>query len=158
MFGNTPSQITEWDYGLITGREPEQALAIARLAREIQSLTYKVGPAIVSEDWDITPTNDTTDPESLSPVRINAMLSLLYHQTHMEGTVKVSWLGDATLHFQQRTMAKTTATDERLKKWGLYSTSPHTRDATRHAVVALRRARQDPEFARTLWPYAAQHA
>lgn len=158
IFGDEPPRIIEWDYGLIRGTEPEQAIEIARLAREIQSLTYKVGPAIVVEDWDITPTNNTTDPESLSPVRIGAMLRMLHHQTNMEGTVKVAWLGDSTLTFQGRTIAKTTMTDDRLKSRHMYVEQKDIRDATRHALTMLRRAHQNPELAADLWPYAAQHA
>lgn len=143
IFGDEAPDILERDYGTFTGPEPAQAIAIARLVREIQSLDYKTGVAVMSEDWDIDPNFRSTDPETLSPVRINAMLSLLLVQKRM---------GDATLCLQSRTIAKQTATDERMKRWGLYVANPHITDAGRQAVVGLRRARSSPDFARALWP------
>jgi hypothetical protein len=146
---DTPSGIAEWDYGEFTGPEPVQATAIARLAREIQSLDYKTGPAVIIEDWDQKPEFRSTDPETLSPVRLGAMLSLLGFQGK---------LGDATVHFQSRTVAfgSKATTDDKLRKYGLYvEGSDHIRAATKHAVTALRRARENWDFAIELWPYPA---
>ena len=111
------------------------------------------------EDWDSDPSFKSTDPEALSPVRIGAMLRFAMA---LQGTAAInragsSMFGDATLTFQGRTIAKSTATDERLKAWGLWTTVTHTRDATRHAITALRRARQDPELAARMWPAAANY-
>lgn len=144
IFGDKPSAIIGRDYGVFHGAEPIQAVAIARLAREIQSLDYKTGPAIVVEDWDIDPAFRSTDPETLSPVRIGAMLTLLQHQ---------GCIGDSTLHFQSRTIAKSAATNERLKAWGMYAGNDHINDAHRHAITSLRRARENPAYAASLWPY-----
>ncbi|HEX4714325.1 MAG TPA: hypothetical protein VH164_05295, partial [Ktedonobacteraceae bacterium] len=131
VFGDEPPEILEWDYFALSGPEPKQATELARYAREVQSLSYKVGPAIVSEAWDQDPKFKSTDPEALSPVRINAMLELLEFQGR---------LGDASLNFQPRAMAMQTATDERLKKWRLYVAHKDIRASTRHAITALRRA------------------
>jgi hypothetical protein len=145
MFGDEPSQIVEHDYGEFTGPEPRQSIEIARLAREIQSLDFRTGPAIMCEAWDQDPRFHSTDPETLSPVRIGAQLELLKEQKQ---------LGDATLHFQSRSIAFSTATDERLHSWGLWiKGSEHVRAALRHAITALRRARENPDFANELWPY-----
>jgi hypothetical protein len=145
IFGDADSEVLEWDYGEFGGLEVEQATDIARYVRETRSLDYPTAPAIVTEAWDQDPTFKSTDPEALSPCRINAMLTLLAFQGQLDG---------ATLTEQSRTIAKSTATDERLKQWGFYTKgSPHVRDATRHAIVALRRARQSPEFAGQLWPF-----
>lgn len=144
IFGDEPAQIIEVDYGEFNGDEARQAVELARLAREIQSLDFKYGPAMIVEQWDSDPSFKSTDPEVLSPVRIGAMLSLLKYQKQV---------GDATLHFQSRALAFGTATDERLHKWKLWvAGSDHIRAASRHAIVALRRARENPEFARELWP------
>lgn len=144
IFGDEPPVIIEVDYGEFTGDEAYQAVEIARLAREIQGLDYKYGPAIICEAWDQDPGFKSTDPETLSPVRIGAMLALLRFEKK---------LGDSTLHFQSRALAFSTATDERLKKWKLWvQGSDHIRAASRHAIVALRRARENPEFAIELWP------
>jgi hypothetical protein len=144
IFGDEPRKILEIDYGEFTGDEAYQATELARLAGEIQSLDYKYGPALIVEAWDQDPGFKSTDPETLSPVRIGAMLTLLKYQKRM---------GDATLHFQSRALAFGTATDERLHKWQLWvKGSDHIRAASRHAIVALRRAAENPEFAISLWP------
>jgi hypothetical protein len=145
IFGDDDPSVIEWDYGTFTGPEPGQAIAISRKAREIQSLDYKTGPAIVSEQWDIDPSFKSTDPAVMSPVRINAQLELLAYENRM---------GDATLHFQSRSLAFHTYTDERLKRLQLYVPGPdHIRSATRHALMLLRRARERRSYALELWPY-----
>lgn len=144
IFGDEPPEILEWDYGEFQGDEPSQAVNIARLIREVQGLDYPNGPAVIGEAWDIDTRFKSTDQETLSPVRLGAMLMLLQHQ---------KLLGDATLHFQPRSLAKSTATDTRLKRWGLYVPgSDHQRDAIRHAITGLRRARENSDFAKKLWP------
>jgi len=147
IFGDEPAHIAEWDYGVFHGHEPTQAEGIARLAREIQSLDYKVGPALVIEGWTIDPSFKSRDEETLSPVRLGAMLQLLQHQKK---------LGDCTLTFQNRTAKEATAvSDDRLRRLHMYVANPHIRDATKHAIMGLRRARENPEFAAGLWPYLA---
>jgi|SRR5215472_11014971 len=147
IFGWEDPRVIEYDYGEFDGPLPQQAMAIARLAREIQGLTYKVGPAIVCEAWDIDPEFKVTDPETLSPVELGAMLKMLQHQ---------KLLGDATLHFQQRSLAKSCMTDERLKRRRLWvEGSRHIRDACRHAYTGLRRANENIDFAKELWTYSA---
>jgi len=144
MFGREPSRWLGQDYGEFTGPEPLQAIEIARYIRATQSLDFRTGPAVVIEDWTIDPTFKSTDPESLSPVRIGAMLALLKHQ---------NLLGDATLTFQNRALAFSTVTDDRLRRWCLWTPgSDHIRAATRHAVTALRRARADSVLASAMWP------
>lgn len=152
IFGDEEPSIVEWDYGVFQGPANEQVMAIARYARETQSLDYKCGPALVVEDWDPDPNFKVADKEVYSPIRIGAKLALLWHLSNptIPGP---NWLGDATLTFQGRVIAKTTYTDERLKNLKLYVANDHIRDATRHALTAIRRARQNPEFAEELWPY-----
>jgi hypothetical protein len=144
-----PSGILAHTTQEFAGSESEQATNISRYIRTIQSLTYQIGPAVVCEDWDNTPEFKNRDDEPYSPLRIGAMLTYLYEQTPL--------LGDATLTFQSRALAKSDATDERLKAWGLYRAtrgSDHNRDATRHAVTALRRAASNRKIARAMWPHA----
>jgi hypothetical protein len=148
IFGDWPSEIIEWDYFALNGKEAKQATEIARYAREQQGLTFKVGPAIVSEAWDQDPSFKSTDSEALSPARINAMLDLL---SYME------MMGDSTFTLQPRTLAMTTYTDDRLRDRKMYVAHKDIRAATRHALTALRRAKTNPELAQNLWPYAAAH-
>jgi len=57
---------------------------------------------------------------------------------------------------QQPDMALRTATDARLKDWGLYLANgeEHARDATRHAITLFRRAKEQRQgrLRKTLWP------
>jgi hypothetical protein len=143
IFGSEPGNILRWEYGEEGGDEAEQVLAIARLAREIQSLDYQIGPALVIEAWDVDPSFGSTDPEALSPARIGAMF--LYAKLRGD-------LGDALVTFQSRHLAKQALTDERLQLAGMYvKGSPHIRDATRHALTALRRAKKSAALRAAMW-------
>ena len=143
LTGEMQSKILAWDYDEITGDENEQVNALCRLAREVQGLTYKIGPALVVEDFDVQPYNPTTSPEMLSPVRLAAKLDYAAFRGE---------LGDCKIVMQGRRMAKDTATDHRLHKWGLWvEGSDDIRDAVRHAMTALRRARDDEEFRQKMW-------
>lgn len=57
-------------------------------------------------------------------------------------------------YLQQPAEAMATATNERLKDWGLYlaNDQPHARDATRHAITLLRKAKAKPALRAELWP------
>jgi hypothetical protein len=148
IFGDWPSEILEWDYFALNGKETKQAKEIAEYARQQQGLAFKVGPAIVSEAWDQDPSFKSTDQEALSPCRINAMLSLLHD---------LGLMGDSTLTLQPRALAMSTMTDERLRDRKMYVGHKDIRAATRHALTALRRAKTNPALAEQLWPYAAAH-
>lgn len=146
IFADADPSIVEWDYGELTGPEPRQSIELARMCREIQGLDYKTGVAVMSEQWDGDPSFSSTDQEVFSPIRINAQLELLHWENKM---------GDATLHFQSRTIkAGKGVSDDRLRKLGIYvEGSRHIRDATKHALHSLRRARESRSFALDLWPY-----
>lgn len=149
IFGSEPGGILDWDTGEWRGDENKQADAICEFARTTQSLAYRIGPALVVEQWDHDPSFNNADEEPYSPLRIGAKLGYARHLGKM---------GDSTLNWQGRTQAKSTATDVRLREWGLYTKgSDHERDATRHAITALRRAKTDPRWAARLWPYAAEY-
>lgn len=146
IFGDEPSQILERDYGTFHGDENVQTDAIAEYARKTQSLAYKVGPAIIVEAWDISPHPDSTDPAILSPVRIAARLDYARHK---------GLLGDCTVTLQSRALAKECMTDRRLHLLHMWVAQDDIRDAHRHGITALRRARENPAFAAQLWPYPA---
>jgi hypothetical protein len=128
IFGDDPAEITAWDYGLYHGSLPVTALWIARKAREIQSLDYKLGPAIVMDE---------------TAVRLNAMVELLCHEQRA---------GDSVLHFQERSFAEK-INDESLRKLHMLIAHPNINTAVKHALAALRRANNDTELAHELWPY-----
>lgn len=73
---------------------------------------------------------------TLSPVRLMAAFSYALHNMNWQ-----SGLAKPTPFFiQNRSLAKTTCTDDRLKNFGLYDSNGgrHARDATRHAFYFLR--------------------
>lgn len=143
VFGDAPGQILEWDYGEFSGDENIQVRDIVRLTREIQGLDYPTCPLWVVEDWDVEEEIRTTDAEVLlSPVRIAAKLELAR---------AMGLVGETRLALQGRDMAKR-MTDERLERLGFYvEGSDHIRDAIRHGIMMLRRIKESPAMAKTLW-------
>jgi hypothetical protein len=143
MYGNERSSVVSWDYGELTGPEDVQVDNLCRLARQTQSLSYMVGPALVCEDWDVDPSFKNTDTEYLSPVRIAAKLGYAIH---------LGKANDSRLTLQGRSIAFTTMNDDRLRRSGYWvEGSDHIRAATRHAITALRRAKESDKFRDVLW-------
>ena len=102
------------------------------------------GAALVIEDFLLR--KKVMDRELLSPVRLCAALELA---AEYEGF-------SMTLHRQSPSEAKTTATDARLKDWGLYSRAggmQHARDADRHSITFLRRAKARGSVRGEAWPH-----
>jgi len=96
--------------------------------------------AIVREDFILR--TSISDREVLSPVRIGFALDHLL------------WERSRRVFLQQPAMAKTTATDERLKSWGLYRPgSAHAKDATRHAITFARRLRGSNALLKEAFPF-----
>lgn len=90
------------------------------------------GAAVVIEDFIVRQMNQSRD--FLAPVRITAALSQYLYNQNREYFV------------QQPSMAKSSATDERLKIWGMYDRSGglgHARDADRHAITFIKRLKQN---------------
>lgn len=87
----------------------------------------------------------------LSPVRITAMIRAgVFAEAAREEAPEI------VVVEQQPAMAKTVATDDHLKKWGLYNFTvgqQHARDADRHSITLLRRALLDAPFRGELWPH-----
>ena len=88
------------------------------------------GCAVVMEDFIIRQMNMSRD--FLAPVRI------------MAGMDYALWKMGTQAYRQQPSEAKTAVTDARLKAWGFYRSDGaerHARDATRHALVFLRKCK-----------------
>ena len=89
---------------------------------------------VVVEDFILDMNRADQARHTLSPVRITSAFSYaLFADGHNSDHIIV----------QNRSLAKTTCTDARLKNWGLYDPhgGPHARDATRHAFYVLRTCR-----------------
>lgn len=121
--------------------ESEQ-LAISKIMDLINGWA---GSAIGTESFRLR--QFTKDLELLTPVRLNAAMKYAL------------WAGGwGQLYEQSPDMAKKTATDARLKDWGLYNmhSGGHARDADRHAITFLRRCKSNPNLRQLAWPWLFQ--
>lgn len=134
--------VLDWKTGEIRGSESAQIWEVCRMTRTIQSLSWKVGPALVPEGFDFG--SPQRDPEAYSPVRMVAMLQFCEEQTAL--------LDDGKVTVMPRSLPKETYTDARLRELGFYVAGPdHRRDAVRIALMALRRARARAAYRDLLW-------
>lgn len=98
--------------------------------------------AVVIEDFNLRQMR--MDRELLSPVRITSAIG---HQM---------WLDGRDYHVQQPSDAKNVCSDNRLRKWRMYDKSggmQHARDADRHAILFLRKAKMQKDFRALAWPH-----
>lgn len=115
--------------------EKEGAKVIAETFRDCYS-TWNMEMSIpvtniffVYEDFVLYPgKTHSSERTGLSPVRITSLVEGMLIQD------QVTWVA------QMASLAKSTVTNDRLKKWGLWTRSmEHGRDATRHAALWVRR-------------------
>lgn len=100
------------------------------------------GAAIVMEDFVIR--GHDRSRQFLSPVRIMAKIDYLL------------WKTGRSAFRQSPSDAKNTCSDARLKEWGLYDSYGglnHARDADRHALLFLRKSKQNEYLRRAAWPH-----
>lgn len=144
IFGGEPSRLISWETGTWRGRVSDQVWTACEFARQTQSLAYKIGPALVVEDFDFG--RPLTDPEVYTPVYFAQQLKFCAEKTAL--------LNDAHIFMQKRATAKGTMTDERLQAIGVWQTrgqQDHERDALRHALMALRRAKKSLKVRLAMW-------
>lgn len=151
----------EVQYGQLSGKEPVQGMQAYDLLKE----DGFVGPVII-EDFTLRRFDQGDD--LLSPVRMTARIEQMMEMLNWQRGVgeysrtlmpdgKVAALPNAWRELRSRRqsaeMAMSTATDARLKDWGLWATGkPHARDAMRHGITFLRRAKTDGSLRRWGWP------
>lgn len=129
-------------WGQIDARGPDAEVACTKASVEV--VRGWPGSAVLMEDFILQMFSKGRD--LLTPVRLNAMLD---YALEVE-------LGIHVTHRQMPSEAKTAITDERLKLWGFYSRAggmEHSRDADRHAILFLRKAK-DPQrgaLRRAVW-------
>lgn len=98
--------------------------------------------AVVIEDFILNVRR--RDRDLLSPVRITSKITFLL------------WKNRRTWTKQSPSDAKNTCSDERLKKWGMYQRHgglEHARDADRHALLLLRKAKASARDRARIWPH-----
>lgn len=126
-----------WTHGQFVGPENEQASEI------IGIISSFPGCCVLFEDFILRTANGGR--EVLSPVRITAKVSY-----------GLFLAGGPEIHTQAASEAKNVATDARLKLWGFYQRTgglEHARDADRHGLTWLRKAKQYPWMRAACWPY-----
>jgi hypothetical protein len=141
IFGDAPHEIKHWKTGSVTGNYTRQVLNLRAIISTYYDPFYSL--AIAAESF--SPRKPIQTEEFLSPVYINARLQFLRDT----GRIK------APLFYQTPSQAMETASDARLKQWGLYQPGPdHPKDGTRHAITFIRRAMEDTSraLARQAWP------
>lgn len=109
--------------------------------KKMLSLTTAMFPtsAIVFEDFIVDFKQITQARDALSPVRLTAAFSYGLYATEPFG-IGPFGAAQQRIWIQNRSLAKTTCTDVRLKHWGMHdqSSGPHARDATRHAIYFMK--------------------
>lgn len=131
------NNIEHWGHGQITGDENEQAAEILGL------IDTWPGCAVLFEDFILR--TAIKSREVLSPVRITARVEFGLYLS-----------GGQQIWKQMPSEAMTIATDDRLKQWGFYERSGgmgHARDADRHGLVWLRKAKASELVRRSCWPH-----
>lgn len=142
--------IIHWRHGQISGTEHSNINQILEL------VAMWPGAAVVCESFVIR--KFIQSPEFLSPVRIRAVLEWALRRGY-DGLDEFDH-PVRQLFTQAPAHAMGLATDTRLKAWGLYERDggmEHARDADRHAITFLRRAKEEPTLRWRAWPqYYAQ--
>jgi len=145
--------IEHWTHGQVRAIPDKDKPSAGELAEEERkcikilmrdALGRWPGAAVVIEDFILR--KMSKNRELLSPVRLTSGLEWAIEMSGME----------QTLHRQTPTQAKGTATDERLKRWGLYKRAgaqQHARDGDRHSIVFLRRAKESGALRGKAWPH-----
>lgn len=134
--------VLDWKTGEIRGPVNAQAWELCRIVRTAQSLSYKVGPAVVIEGFDFG--GPQRDPEVYMPFAFASVMQFCEEQTAL--------MDDGKVTIMPRTLPKETYTDARLREIGFYVAGPdHRRDSVRIALMALRRARAKVSYRDQLW-------
>lgn len=130
----------EFDCGQITGPEDLQA-------QEIGGMLWSFKGPIIIEDFILRQFRQ--DADLLAPVRMIAKIEYeIFTSNEQRGKSN-----QQRIKKQQPSLAKSTATDDRMKEWGLWIPGqPHARDALRHGITFLRRAKTDRKILEWAWP------
>jgi hypothetical protein len=140
IYRDYPGRISYFESFSVTGNFTSQVITIMQVAAEFYPL------ALICESF--TSKKVISTQEYLSPVKVGARIEMCA-ETHY--TL-------APFFWQSPELALATATDERLKLWGLYEPGPdHPKDGTRHAITFIRRAKQDTDLRDKAWGPPPDH-
>jgi hypothetical protein len=139
IFDDAPHIIRHFNYGEVTGSYTSQVLKLREIAADYHDPFYTLAIALES----FSPRKPIRSEEYLSPVYVNSRIQFLVDTNRIK----------APLFYQTPSIAMDTASDKRLKRWGLYVPGPdHIKDGTRHAITFIRRCKADPKLREAAWP------
>lgn len=134
IYRDYPGRISHFEAGQVTGGYSAQVLELMRISTLFHPLI------IALESFD--PRKPIRTEEYTSPILIGARIQFCI-DTHY--VLK-------PLFYQTPSQAMDTANDYRLKVWGLYQPGPdHIKDATRHAITFIRRAKSSERLRTEAW-------
>lgn len=144
LIGDAPPEIARWEYGEVFGPMPAQVHKLAEWILKCAPSSGRIRPVMPTEDFDLDPKQyHSRNKELLAPVRMIGAIEYANDCNHFGNIVCV---------LQSRALSKTTATDDRLRAWGLYTPgSDHVRDGTRQAITMIRRLKSSPKLRREVW-------
>lgn len=126
----------EFEAFQVGGSEKSQGLDLALILAEYS------GPIVV-ESFTLRKFSQSSD--LLAPVRIIARIEQIIDTLENWDTGYA--IRRKPVFFQDPALAKSTANDERMRRWGLWTPGkPHGNDAMRHAVTFLRRCKGDKKL------------
>lgn len=141
IYRDQPGRISYFETWSFTGSYSAQALELMRIASGFFPL------AIALESFD--PRKPIRSEEYISPILVGARIQFCIDTHYII----------APLFYQTPEQAMTTATDYRLKAWSLYKPGPdHIKDATRHAITFIRRAKSDRKLRERAWGPEPSHS
>lgn len=143
LLGDAPGKI-------LTRDSWETSESMRLQVRQVTSLALRASAffpcLIVAEDFDLGGNRlagAASEADVATPIRFNGALAYAVSSGQAEHSILV---------FQGRTLAFTTATDDRLKKWDMWDVgSDHKRAATRHAITMIRRISSGSVSAQEIW-------
>ena len=140
IYGNAPGKIKFKQQGELNGPRTGQVMSICHIAKRLMA-EQSSRLVIVGEGFTVKQVNHLQ--EYLESPRLIAALKF---------AIETNFANGATFIEQQPKMAFDTAPDDRLESWGLYVPGyEHARDATRHAITIIRRAKTDVHLRNRIW-------
>lgn len=143
--------IQHFECGEFLGSEASQVYSLLDLAREWPDA------AVVVEDFVLRMFQQSRD--LLAPVRVTAAFKWALWMGITTGDQSANKVRTfptrpvRPVYTQSAEEAKTTCSDDRLKSWHLHAaSSAHARDAKRHALLFLRRAKAKHNLRTLAWP------
>lgn len=154
--GKVLDNIYHWSQGQMPGDEMVQADALSEL------VSVWPGAAVGIESFELR--KFTKDKALLAPVRLGAMIEWAVTRGGGAGVESEGRLW--SMHWQTPSAAMSTCSDSALRSWGMYRADgeEHARDATRHALLFLRRVtagvsgslageKRAAQLRHTAWPH-----